>query len=195
MIGFYTKAMNSRISIKTSMADLFFDACSLIYLTKIAVKELLPKLGGVNVCVTVKEELLEDEEKYPDAKILKRNLDKKIINVNNNSVLKPRAASSLGQGERETIECCFNTNIILVCDDRQAVNHAIGHGLKPKTSEIILLDMLGQEILTEAEFMERFDNLATIKQLKPPIISFFKERAIDIAKKRKSSETKTEDVQ
>jgi predicted nucleic acid-binding protein len=167
------------------MTDLCFDTCSLIYLTKIKVKELLPNLGGVNVCGTVKHELLKDENKYPDAAILRNNIENRGINVQAN--VQPVAASqgaSLGAGELETIEYCRKNGAIPVCDDRQAVNHALGLGLKPKTSEIILLDLLEQDIINDAEFNERFDDLSSIKQLKAPIITYFKKKAGDIIAKK-----------
>jgi predicted nucleic acid-binding protein len=156
------------------------------------VKELLPNLGDVNVCGTVKQELLEDENKYPDAAILRTNIEKRVINVQ--AKVQPIAASqgaSLGAGELETIGYCLKNGATLVCDDRQAVNYALGLGLKPKTSEIILLDLLDQEIINDAEFNERFDDLSSIKQLKVPIITYFRNRAGDIIAKKKATQKVT----
>jgi len=169
------------------MVDICFDACSLIYLTKIKLKELLPKLGRVNICGTVRQELLEDEQKYPDATILRKNIEKRVINVHTKAQpIVSRLGASLGAGELETIAYCLRNGANLVCDDRQAINYALGLGLKPKTSEIILLDLLDQDIINETEFNERFDDLSTIKQLKNPIIAYFRKKAIDIVTKKKS---------
>jgi predicted nucleic acid-binding protein len=174
------------------MTELCFDACSLIYLTKIRVKELLPKLGGVNVCGTVKQELLEDEHKYPDAAILKSNMEKHIINVQAKAQpIVSRQSASLGAGEHETIAYCLKSGASFVCDDRQAVNYALGLGLKPKTSEIILLDLLDQDVLSETEFKERFDDLSSIKQLKTPIITYFRNKAGEIVAKKKATKRTT----
>ena len=54
-------------------------------------------------------------------------------------------------------------------------------GLKPKTSEVILLDLLEEEILNYKEFKTLFKELAMIKSLKPNIISYFKKKAKNIS--------------
>jgi hypothetical protein len=60
------------------MTKFIFDACSLIYLTKINLKEKLTKLGEVIVSQTVKNELIEEIDQFEDAKILNRNIENKI---------------------------------------------------------------------------------------------------------------------
>jgi predicted nucleic acid-binding protein len=166
------------------MTEYYYDACSLIYLTKIGAKELLPCLGRVNICVTVKDELLEDEGKHPDAKTLKENIDNCVIHIQESELILTSSISNLGKGEKETIEYCLSDEAILVCDDRQAVNYAVGRGLIPKTSEFILLDLFDKNVLAEEEFNEKFGRLATLKQLKLSIVDFFKTRASEIAKKK-----------
>jgi len=56
------------------MTKFVFDACSLIYLTKINLKEKLTKLGEVIVSQTVKNELVEEIDQFEDAKTLNRNI-------------------------------------------------------------------------------------------------------------------------
>ena len=63
------------------MNEYYFDACSLIYLTKIGMKEQLPKLEITpRVSPIVESELVAKLDKLPDAKQLKSNIEKGIIN-------------------------------------------------------------------------------------------------------------------
>ncbi|MBN2152709.1 MAG: hypothetical protein JW839_14755 [Candidatus Lokiarchaeota archaeon] len=161
-------------------------------MTKAKAKHLLPSLGVVNVCDTVKRELVKDEHKYPDAAVLRKNIENRVINVR--AKVRPitsRQGASLGTGELETIDYCLKKGAILVSDDRQAINYALGLGLKPKTSEIILLDLLDLEIIDDAEFTERFGDLSSIKQMKAPVITYFKKRAMDILDKKKATKEGT----
>ena len=50
-------------------------------------------------------------------------------------------SENLGKGERETIEICVKSDGIPVTDDHHAMNYALNLGLKPKTSEVILLEL------------------------------------------------------
>ncbi len=68
------------------MKKFVFDACSLIYLTKIQLKEKLPLLGEILVSLTVKNELLADVEKFREAKTLKKNINKKLIKENKSKI-------------------------------------------------------------------------------------------------------------
>jgi len=56
-------------------------------------------------------------------------------------------------------------------------------GLKPKTSELILLELLKQQIISYEEFQTMFEELAHIKSLKHEGILFFKNKAAEIIKK------------
>ena len=91
----------------------------------------------------------------------------------------------LGRGEKETIEICIKNKGIPVTDDHQAINNALNFGLKPKTSEIILLDFLRNNIINYQEFKAFFKELALIKSLKSDIILFFKNKAKEIVNKKK----------
>jgi hypothetical protein len=166
------------------MKKLVFDACSLIYLTKLRIKEKLPSLGNIIVAQTVKNELIADLDKYSDAKVLKKNLDKKIIEDSKIKLKDISTPENLGLGERETIEICVKSDGIPVTDDHQALNYALNLGLKPKTSEIILLDFLRKEIINYQEFKALFEELAVIKSTKPEIISFIKKKAKNIVRTR-----------
>lgn len=160
-----------------------YDACALIYLTKIKVKEKLPLLGSVIISPAVKNELIADIDRFSDAKLLKRNLDNKIIeeaSMKLNNVIYSR---NLGKGENETIVICIRNGGIPVTDDHQAINYALNCGLKPKTSEIILLDLLKQNIIKYKDFQIIFKELARIKSLKHDVILFFKNKAEEIMNK------------
>ncbi len=162
------------------MKKLIFDACSLIYLTKIGIKEKLPLLGEVIVSRNVKAELLADIEKFTEAKILKKNIEKKIINESKAKLENLFSSKNLGIGEKETIEISVEVKGIPITDDHRAINFALSLGLKPKTSEVILLDLLSKEIIDYKEFGDYFKELAVIKMLKPEVLAFFKNKAKQI---------------
>ncbi len=162
------------------MKKFVFDACSLIYLTKIQLKEKLPLLGEILVSLTVKNELLADVEKFREAKTLKKNINKKLIKENNSKIENIFSSKKLGKGEKETIEICLKVKGIPVIDDHKALNFALSLGLKPKTSEVIILDLFKQNIIDYQEFKLFFKELAVIKALKPEILSLFKNKAKEI---------------
>lgn len=164
------------------MKIFIYDACSLIYLTKINVKEKLVQLGSVNVSPIVKTELITEKEKYSDAKVLKENLDKKIIEEMKLKLEKSIFSKNIGKGEDESIQLCLQIDATLVTDDHHAVNIALNAGLKPKTSELILFDLLKDGIISHEDFKTYFRELAQIKLLKPEIVLFFTEMAMEIAK-------------
>jgi len=160
-----------------------YDACALIYLTKINVKKKLPLIGSIIVSPTVKNELIADIDRFSDAKILKHNIDNKMIEerkIKLNNVISSR---TLGKGENETIMICVKNKGIPVTDDYQAINYALNCGLKPKTSELILLELLEKNIISHKEFQISFNELAHIKSLKPDIVLFFKNKAEEIMNK------------
>lgn len=157
-----------------------FDACSLIYLTKIKIKEKLPLLGNVIVSKTVRSELIADLDRFFEAKTLKKNLEKEMIKESKLILNDIFSSENLGKGERETIEICINSEGILVTDDHQAINYAFNLGLNLKTSEVILLDLFQLNIINYLEFKAYFKELAGIKSLKPEIVSFFKIKAKSI---------------
>ena len=74
-----SKDINASIAINHQMKKFVSDACSLIYLTKIQLKEKLPLLGEIVVSLTVKNELLADDEKFREAKTLKKNIQNWLI--------------------------------------------------------------------------------------------------------------------
>ncbi len=167
------------------MKNFVFDTCSLIYLTKIQIKEKLPLLGNIVVSQTVKNELIEDLDLFSDAKKLKLNLDKSIIKESKLKFDDMFSSENLGKGERESIELCIKSKGTLITDDHKALNYALNVGLRPKTSEVILLDFLQQGIINYTEFKAFFKELAIIKSLKLEIISFFKNKAKNIINKKK----------
>lgn len=158
------------------MDTYIFDACSMIYLTKIQVKENLPNLGNITISTKVKNELIDSIEKYPDANTIKNNLNKKLIQVAEIKGISLPNSLRLGQGELETIEICKNLNYILVCDDKKAYNYAKVRGLKPITSEIILLQLVQKKIISLNEFEKKFDDLANLKVLKQDVVNYFKKK-------------------
>ena len=160
-----------------------YDACALIYLTRIKVKEKLPLLGSVIVSPTVKNELTADIDRFSDAKLLKHNLHNKIIEERKIKLNDVIFSKNLGKGENETIVICIRNEGIPVTDDHQAINYALNCGLKPKTSELILLELLKQNIISHKEFQIFFKELTQIKSLKPDIVLFFKNKTEEIIKK------------
>ena len=161
--------------------DIFiYDACSLIYLTKINIKEKLVFLGSVKICKSVKNELTSELEKFSDARRLKENLDKNIIEVSRYKTTGRRIPGNIGKGEYESIALCLEIDALFVTDDHQALNIALNTGLKPKTSEIILIDLLKKKIINYESFKVYFLELAQIKSLKPEIVLFFNEKAREI---------------
>jgi hypothetical protein len=54
--------------------------------------------------------------------------------------------------------------------------------MKPKTSELILIDLLKEGIISYEDFRIYFRELAQIKLLKPEIVLFFTDKALEIAK-------------
>jgi len=172
-----SKDINDIIAISHLMKKYVFDACSLIYLTKIQLKEKLPLLGEILVSLTVKKELLADGEKFTEAKTLKKNIAKKLIKENKSKLEHVFSSKNLGKGEKETIEICLNFEGIPVTDDHNALNFALSLGLKPKTSEVIIFDLFKENIIDYQEFRFFFKKLAVIKALKPEIFSLFKNKA------------------
>ncbi|GAH77824.1 unnamed protein product, partial [marine sediment metagenome] len=110
------------------MKKLVYDACSLIYLTKIQLKEKLPLLGTIIVSPSVKNELITDINSFSDAKTLKSNFDSKIINESKLKLKEVFSSEYLGRGEKETIEICIKSEGIPVTDDHQAINNALNFG-------------------------------------------------------------------
>ncbi len=166
------------------MKKLIFDACSIIYLTKIDMKELLPKLGTIMIGPIVKSEVIMEKDKFSDAKKIELNLDKGVIQEIITEIEDIPKIINLGEGEKETVELCLKENAILVTDDQQALNYAISRGLKIKTTETILLDFLQENIIDLKEFEIQFKKIALIKALKTDIIDFFMEKAQQISQNK-----------
>jgi predicted nucleic acid-binding protein len=161
----------------------FFDACSLIYLTKIKVKEKLPFLGEIMIGKRVEEEITFDLEKFDEAQVLDDNIKKGLINkVKFDPKKKNREPINLGKGEKEAINLSLSQNGIFITDDHKALNYAISKGLKPKTSEYVLLDLLKNKIISYQQFKLYFNKLANIKLLNPNIIEFIHNKANKILK-------------
>lgn len=118
--------------------------------------------------------------KFSDARRLKENLDKNIIEVSRNKTKGRRIPGNIGMGEYESIALCLEIDALFVTDDHQALNLALNTGLKPKTSEIILIDLLKKKIINYESFKVYFLELAQIKSLKPEIVLFFNEKAREI---------------
>ena len=169
------------------MRKFVFDACSLIYLTKINLKEKLPKLGEILVSFTVKKELVEEIDKFEDARILNKNIDKEIIKESSYKLKDLFASKNLGKGERDTIEISLKDDGVPVTDDYKALNLALSVGLKPKTSEVILLDLLKKSVIDYARLRKSFEELAFIKALKPEIIKFISKKAKEIIQVNKNN--------
>jgi len=171
------------------MTKFIFDACSLIYLTKINIKEKLTKLGEVTVSQTVKNELIKEIEQFEDAKILNRNIENKKIKVSSYKLKNFFTTKNLGQGEKDTIEICLKDEGVLVTDDHKALNLALSIGLKPKTSEVILLDLLKKSVIDCKKFTKSFEELALIKALKPEVVKFINKKAKEIIKNNLNNST------
>ena len=153
------------------------DACSLIYLAKIDLKEIFLDSFNVIIAESVKEELLRDADKFPDAKIIKKNIDKKKLASTKFENSNKLESIYLGQGELDTVRIALHQELIPITDDLQGIRYAKSKGLTPKTSEIIMLKLLELEMITLKEFTEKFQSLASIKSLSIGIVNFFIEQA------------------
>ncbi|MBD3340531.1 MAG: hypothetical protein GF353_15595 [Candidatus Lokiarchaeota archaeon] len=172
------------------MKKFVFDACSLIYLTKIKIKEKLSLLGNIIISETVIKEATADIEKFEEAQIIKNNIEKKILKKYNSELKNIFSTKNLGKGEKEVIETCSHSDRIPVIDDQKAFNFALTLGLTPKTSEIILLDLLERDIINYNEFKKFFMNLVSVKLIKPDILDFFKNKAKSIIENKSTKEEK-----
>jgi len=141
-------------------------------------------LGKIYVSQSVKRELISDVDRFDDAKILKGNIKNNLINISDFETTNRFSNLNLGIGEKDTIEICLEEEGILITDDHKALNLALGIGLKPKTSEIILLEFLKKSIISYKDFQKSFWELARIKNLNPEIISFIFGKANEIIKNR-----------
>jgi predicted nucleic acid-binding protein len=141
-------------------------------------------LGKIYVSQSVKRELISDVDRFDDAKILKGNIKNNLINISDFETTNRFSNLNLGIGEKDTIEICLEEEGILITDDHKALNLALGIGLKPKTSEIILLDFLKKSIITYEVFQKSFWALARIKNLNSEIISFIFDKAEEIIKNK-----------
>ncbi len=117
------------------------DACSLIYLTKIDLKEIFLSKFNVIITESVKTELLRDVDKFPDAKIIKKNIDKKKLTSTKIEDSNKMESINFGQGELDTIRIALQQDLIPITDDLQGIRYAKSKGLTPKTSEIIMLKL------------------------------------------------------
>lgn len=160
------------------MIDYFYDTCSLIYLTKIQAKEYLPSLGNVIVSPSVHRELIESPEKFPDAKILQHNFTRNIIHEVKKENININPIPNLGRGELETIILSGKKKGMLITDDKQAFKYSQEIGLNPISSEIILVKLIQQGIVSVQEFEEKLNMLANLKSLKPDIINFLKQEGL-----------------
>ena len=170
------------------MKKFVFDACSLIYLTKINVKEKLHMLGTLIVSKSVIKEATTDLEKFREAKVIKANIENNILKESDFNIKKIFSITNLGKGEKEVIEICSKSDNIPVTDDQKAFNFALSIGLTPKTSEIILLDLLTKDLIDYTDFKTLFSKLAEIKLLKHDIVGFFKEKAKKIIENKVKEE-------
>ncbi len=141
-------------------------------------------MGKIYVSQSVKRELISDVDRFDDAKILKGNIKNNLINISDFETTNRFSNLNLGIGEKDTIEICLEEEGILITDDHKALNLALGIGLKPKTSEIILLDFLKKSIITYEVFQKSFWALARIKNLNSEIISFIFDKAEEIIKNK-----------
>ncbi|MHA1369123.1 MAG: hypothetical protein ACTSWN_04280 [Promethearchaeota archaeon] len=148
---------------------------------KIGVKERLSALGSIIIGSTVNRELLTDLEKYNDAKVIKDNLEKKLIQKSKIEVKEFLEISNLGKGELETINICKKTGAFFVTDDHLALNYALRQGVIVKTSETILLKLLKRSIIKRAEFDNYIKKLIKIKSLKQDMIDFIYKKADEIS--------------
>ncbi len=163
------------------------DACSLIYITKINCKEKLATLGTFFIGDEVEKELLHGLERFPDAQTISNNINrKKILILNTEDIVISKIFDKLGPGEAETIQIAVEKGFQLVTDDQEAIKLAISQGLKPKTSEILLLMLLESEKINYGQFISNFNKLAKIKLLKTDVVEFFTKKAEEIRKKQRN---------
>ncbi|MHC1591867.1 MAG: hypothetical protein ACXQS8_07265, partial [Candidatus Helarchaeales archaeon] len=151
--------------------NLVFDACSLIYLTKISLKETILSLSNeIMIPTSVKEEVLVNIEASKDARIINANI--KSGDIKEEKIKESIMFKNLGRGELEAIKLAETHNYILVTDDKLAINLGLNRGLKVKTTEILLFDLLKEKIISHKMFKEKLFELQKIKTLKPDVFQF-----------------------
>ena len=158
------------------MEKIVFDACSLIYITKISVKELIIKIfSNILIPPTVKKEVLYDSDKYLEANIIKKNFDsKKLIEK---SIKIKKFTRNLDLGELEAINLAENEKSLLITDDKLALNLALNRGLQVKTTETLLILLLKERLLDFMLFVEKMNDLNIIKTLKPEVFQIIMKEA------------------
>ena len=127
------------------MKKIVFDACSLIYITKISLKNLIMNtFSNIIIPTTVKKEVLFDSEKYSEANTIKKNFESKKLTEKKIQIKK--ITKNLGQGESEAISLADEEESLLITDDKLALNLAINRGVQVKTTETLLLILLKKKI-------------------------------------------------
>ncbi|MHA1230111.1 MAG: hypothetical protein ACTSRP_05365 [Candidatus Helarchaeota archaeon] len=153
------------------MDKIILDACSLIYLTKISIKEvLLDNFKAVIIPNYVKKEVLYDTNLYKEAKIIEQNINNKKIKVKDIKI--EITSKNLGKGELEAIELAIIENSLLITDDKLALTKCLLKNVSVKTSEVLLIDLLKRKIISYDEFKCKLNELNKIKTLKPDIFQF-----------------------
>ena len=163
--------------------NFIIDACSLIYLTKISVKEDILKLGEINIAQSVKSELLVNAGAFLDAQIIQQNIQARKIHVISTTI--PYPTKVVDWGEQESLNLCKQTKETLICDDKRAINVAQAQSIRIQTSEMILLELFRLEMISYDKFEESFKKLARIKSLSAEIVEFFLLKAKHIRNSKK----------
>ncbi|MHA1785034.1 MAG: hypothetical protein ACTSVE_07525 [Candidatus Helarchaeota archaeon] len=153
------------------MEKLVIDACSLIYITKISLKETIIKaFKNIIISEAVKKEVLQDLKKYSEAKFIEKNITSK--KIKNKTIKNIRTSKNLGQGGLKSITLAEIEKSPLLTDDKLALNNGIIYGIQVKTSEILLIELLKDGIINYKTFKEKIHELQTIKILKPNLFQF-----------------------
>lgn len=158
------------------MKKIVFDACSLIYITKISLKNLIMNtFSNIIIPTTVKKEVLFDSEKYSEANTIKKNFESKKLTEKKIQIKK--ITKNLGQGESEAISLADEEESLLITDDKLALNLAINRGVQVKTTETLLLILLKKKNLDFLTFIEKMNDLNKVKMLKPEIFQLILKEA------------------
>ncbi len=143
-----------------------FDACSLIWVIKVEIFDLMKKLyEKIIITSEVSRETVEIGLKkgYPDAKIIQEK-------INNKEILVIECEQihflNLGVGEAEVLtetqkEIKEGYNVIFITQDKKAKNRAIINKIPTQGVEVCLLEVAIKEIITREDFLTKLYLLAT----------------------------------
>lgn len=130
------------------------DADCLIKLTKSKLKELVCKSFSVSVPQVVKEEVVDNAEKHPDALIIKKNIESKLLTLNKTSL-------SAQKGEDAVFATFQHRKFDAICsDDKRFLKRLQLFDIPYITPSVFIAILLKDGKITVEEACEKLDLLS-----------------------------------